>query len=46
MEESKLDKYYEVLKVLRANDISSEIYLNLKRNFLSSLNMLQKEVYH
>ena len=33
MEEKKLDKYYEILKVLRDNDISSEIYLESKNNY-------------
>ena len=37
MEESKLDKYYEILKVLRDNDISSEIYLESKKKLSKQL---------
>ena len=42
MEESKLDKYYEVLKVLRDNDISSEIYLESKKKLSKQLQYASK----
>ena len=45
MEEAKLDKYYELLKVLRDNDISSEIFLESKKNFQNNLNMPRREVF-
>ena len=42
MEESKLDKYYEVLKVLRDNNISSEIYLESKKKLSKQLEYASK----
>ena len=42
MGESKLDKYYEVLKVLRDNDISSEIYLESKKKLSKQLEYASK----
>ena len=42
MEESKLDKYYEVLKVLRDNDINSEIYLESKKKLSKQLEYASK----
>ena len=42
MEESKLDKYYELLKVLRDNDISSEIYLESKKKLSKQLEYASK----
>ena len=42
MEESKLDKYYEILKVLRDNDISSEIYLESKKKLSKQLEYASK----
>jgi len=42
MEESKLDKYYEILKVLRDNDISSEIYLESKKKLSKQLDYASK----
>ena len=43
MEESKLDRYYEVLKVLRDNDISSEIYLEPKKKLSKQLEYASKK---
>jgi len=43
MEESKLDKYYEILKVLRENDISSEIYLESKKKLSKQLDYASKK---
>ena len=37
MEENKLDKYYEILKVLRNNNINSEIYLESKKKLSKQL---------
>ena len=37
MEENKLDKYYEILKVLRNNDLNSEIYLESKKKLSKQL---------
>ncbi len=42
MEESKLDKYYEVLKVLRDNNINSEIYLESKKKLSKQLEYASK----
>ena len=42
MEEKKLDKYYEILKVLRDNDISSEIYLESKKKLSKQLDYASK----
>ena len=43
MEEKKLDKYYEILKVLRDNDISSEIYLESKKKLSKQLEFAAKK---
>ena len=37
MEKNKLDKYYEILKVLRNNNINSEIYLESKKKLSKQL---------
>ena len=42
MEESKLGKYYELLKVLRDNDISSEIFLESKKKLSKQLEYASK----
>ena len=42
MEEGKLDKYYEVLKVLRDNNINSEIYLESKKKLSKQLEYASK----
>ena len=42
MEEAKLDKYYELLKVLRDNDISSEIFLESKKKLSKQLEYASK----
>jgi len=42
MDESKLDKYYELLKVLRDNDISSEIFLECKKKLSKQLEYASK----
>ena len=42
MEESKLDKYYEVLKILRDNNINSEIYLESKKKLSKQLEYASK----
>jgi len=42
IEERKLDKYYEVLKVLRDNNISSEIYLESKKKLSKQLEYASK----
>ena len=42
MEEKKLDKYYEILKILRDNDISSEIYLESKKKLSKQLEYASK----
>ena len=42
IEESKLDKYYEVLKVLRDNNINSEIYLESKKKLSKQLEYASK----
>ena len=42
MEEKNLNKYYEILKVLRDNDISSEIYLDSKKKLSRQLEYASK----
>ncbi len=42
MEEKNLNKYYEILKVLRDNDISSEIYLDTKKKLSRQLEYASK----
>ena len=42
MQEKKLDKYYEILKVLRDNDICSEIYLESKKKLSRQLEYAAK----
>ena len=42
MEEKNLNKYYELLKVLRDNDISSEIYLDSKKKLSRQLEYASK----
>jgi histidyl-tRNA synthetase len=42
MDEKKLDKYYEILKILRDNDISSEIYLESKKKLSKQLEYASK----
>ena len=42
MEEKNLNKYYEILKVLRDNDISSEIYLGSKKKLSRQLEYASK----
>ena len=42
MEEKKLDKYYEILKILRDSDINSEIYLESKKKFSKQLEYASK----
>ena len=43
MEEQKLDKYYEILKILRDSDINSEIYLDSKKKFSKQLEYAAKK---
>ena len=43
MEEKKLDKYYEILKILRDSDINSEIYLDSKKKFSKQLEYASKK---
>ena len=43
MEKKKLDKYYEILKILRDNDINSEIYLDSKKKFSKQLEYASKK---
>ncbi|SVE09538.1 uncharacterized protein METZ01_LOCUS462392, partial [marine metagenome] len=42
MDEKKLKKYYEILKILRDNDISSEIYLESKKKLSKQLEYASK----
>ncbi len=42
MEEKNLNKYYEILKALRDNDISSEIYLDSKKKLSRQLEYASK----
>ena len=42
MEEKNLNEYYEILKVLRDNDISSEIYLGSKKKLSRQLEYASK----
>ena len=42
MQESQLDKYYELLKVLRDNNIASEIYLESKKKLSKQLEYASK----
>ena len=42
MDEKKLNKYYEILKILRDNDISSEIYLESKKKLSKQLEYASK----
>jgi len=43
MDEKKLKKYYEILKILRDNDISSEIYLESKKKLSKQLEYASKK---
>jgi len=42
MDEKKLEKYYEILKILRDNNISSEIYLESKKKLSKQLEYASK----
>ena len=42
MQESQLDKYYELLKVLRDNNINSEIYLESEKKLSKQLDYASK----